>query len=728
MRKPLTPTLSRREREKTSGVDRRRFLKTSAGLVIGFTVAPKVGLFALQAPAAKPLPDPNAFLRIGTDESVTVLLAHSEMGQGIWTTLPMLLAEELGCDWTKVRVEHGPAASAYAHTAYGMQMTGGSTTTWSEFDRYRQAGALAREMLIAAAAERWKVDPSACRAENGYVVHEGEKLSFGALAAAAQKLKPPALVKLKDSKDWKILGKPTKRLDSPEKVTGRAQFGMDVRLPGMLTAVVAHSPVFGGKVKSFRAEKAKAIPGVKSVVEIPSGVAVVAEHFYAAKLGRDALEIDWDPGPGAQLDTGRMLEEFRAIAGTPGTKAAAAGDVEAGLKSAAKTVEAEYELPYLAHATMEPMNCTVKAAADGCEIWTGTQFQTMDQKSAAEILGLKPEQVKIHTMFLGGGFGRRANPVSDVVSEAVHVARAAGGTAPIRTVWTREDDMRGGYYRPAWLHRVRVGLGEDGSPISWRQTIVGQSILAGTPFEAMMVKNGVDQTSVEGASDSPYVKATPNHLVDLHSPRTVIPVLWWRSVGHTHTAFVMETFVDALAHEAKQDPLEYRRRLLKDHPRHLGVLNLAAEKAGWGTPLPEGRFRGLAVHESFESYVAQVAEVSVTGGRVKIHRVVCAVDCGVCANPAGVEAQMQGGVAFGLTAALYGELTFKEGRVQQSNFHDYPLLRLMEMPNVEVHIVASSEKSGGVGEPGVPPIAPAVANALFAATGKRLRRLPLRLA
>ncbi len=710
-----------------SGVSRRRFLKNSTGLIIGFTVAPRLGLQALQAPAAKPLPDPNAFLRIGPDESVTVLLAHSEMGQGIWTTLPMLLAEELGCDWTKVRVEHAPAAPAYAHTAYGMQMTGGSTSTWSEFDRYRQAGALAREMLIAAAAARWKVDPSGCRAENGYVVHEGQRLSFGALAAAAQKSKPPAQVKLKDPKDWKLLGKPTKRLDSPEKVTGRAQFGMDVRLPGMLTAVVARSPVFGGKVRSVRAEKAKAIPGVRSVVEVPSGVAVIAEHFWAAKLGRDALEIEWDPGPGAQLDTGRMLEELRAMAATPGTKAAAAGDVETGMKSAAKTVEAEYELPYLAHATMEPMNCTVRVAADGCEIWTGTQFQTMDQKSAAEILGLKPEQVKVHTMFLGGGFGRRATPTSDVVSEAVHVAKAAGGNAPIRTVWTREDDMRGGYYRPMWLHRVRVGLSEDGAPISWRQTIVGQSIVAGTPFEGMLVKDGVDQTSVEGAADSPYVKATPNHLVDLHSPRTVIPVLWWRSVGHTHTAFVMETFVDALAHEAKQDPLEYRRKLLKDHPRHLGVLNLAAQKAGWGEPLPEGRFRGLAVHESFESYVAEVAEVSVTGGRVKVHRVVCAVDCGVCANPAGVEAQMQGGVVFGLTAALYGELTFKNGRVQQSNFHDYPLLRLKEMPNVEVHIVGSSEKSGGIGEVAVPPIAPAVANAVFAATGKRVRRLPLRL-
>jgi isoquinoline 1-oxidoreductase subunit beta len=710
------------------GVSRRRFLKTSAGLVIGFYVAPRAGLSALQGPAGKPLPDPNAFLRIGPDETVTVLLSHSEMGQGIWTTLPMLVVEELGCDWAKVRVEHAPAAPAYAHTAYGIQMTGGSTSTWSEFDRYRQVGAMAREMLVRAAAAQWKVDPSACRAENGYVVHAGDRLSFGKLASAAQQMTPPREVLLKDPGDWKILGKATRRVDSPEKVTGRAQFGMDVRLPGMLTALVARSPVFGGKVKSFRAERARAVPGVKAVVAVPSGVAVVAEHFWAAKLGRDALDIDWDLGPGADLDSVRLRGDFRAMAQKPGVKAASAGDAEAAMRAAAKTLEAEYEVPYLAHATMEPMNCTARLTPDGCEIWTGTQFQTVDQASAAQITALKPEQVKIHTMFLGGGFGRRATPPSDFVSEAVHVAKAAGGGAPIKTVWTREDDMRGGYYRPMWVHRVRVGLGNDGTPVAWRQTIVGQSIVEGTPFAAMLVKDGVDGTSVEGAADSPYVKGTPNHLVDLHSPKTAIPVLWWRSVGHTHTAFVMETFVDELALAAGQGPLEYRRRLLKQHPRHLGALNLAAEKAGWGRPLSGGRFRGLAVHESFGSFVAEVAEVSVGKGGVRVHRVVCAVDCGVCVNPAGVEAQLQGGVAFGLTAALYGELTLKAGRVEQSNFHDYPLLRLRDMPDVEVHIVRSTEKPGGVGEPGVPPIAPAVANAVFAATGQRLRRLPLRLA
>jgi isoquinoline 1-oxidoreductase beta subunit len=711
------------------GVSRRRFLKTSAGLVVGFYVAPRTGLSVIQeatSPAAKPIPDPNAFLRIGEDESVTVLLAHSEMGQGIWTTLPMLIAEELGCDWSKVRVEHAPAAPVYAHTRFGMQMTGGSTTTYTEYDRYRQVGAAAREMLVRAAAQEWKVDPSACRVEKGFVIRGENRLSFGKLAKAAQKLTPPREVRLKDPKDWTILGKPTKRLDSPEKVTGRAEFGMDVRLPGMRTALVARPPVFGGKVKSFRAERAKAVPGVTDVVQVPSGVAVVAEHFWAAKLGRDALEIDWDLGPGADLDTARMREEFRAMARTPGTKAAGAGDVEAGMRMPGKTLEAEYEFPYLAHATMEPMNCTVRLGPDGCEIWTGTQFQTMDQKAAAEITGLKPEQVKIHTMFLGGGFGRRATPASDFVSEAVHVAKAAPG-APVKVVWTREDDMRGGYYRPAWSHRVRVKVGADGRPVAWRQTIVGQSIVEGTPFAAMLVKDGVDGTSVEGAADSPYVTDTPNHLVDLHSPKTPIPVLWWRSVGSTHTAYVMETVVDELAHMVGQDPLEYRRQLLIKHPRHLGVLNLAAEKAGWGKPLPTGRFRGLAVHESFNSFVAQVAEVSVSRDRVRVHRVVAAVDCGVCVNPAGVRAQVESAIAYGLTAALYGELTFKAGRVEQSNFHDYPILRHNEMPKVDVHIVASSEKSGGVGEPGTPPIAPAVANAIFAATGKRLYKLPFRL-
>ena len=713
-------------------VDRRQFLRTSTvagtGLIIGMHILPRGRVWAA-APGAPPgpLPDPNAFLRIGNDGGVTVLIAHSEMGQGIWTTMAMLIAEELGCDWSTMRVEHAPAAPAYAHTSFGVQMTGGSSSTWSEFDRYRQAGAMARDMLIRAAAKRWKVPAIRCRVDSGHVITGRRKLGFGELAEAAQKLAPPAEARLKNPRDWKIIGKPTRRLDSPEKVAGRARFGMDIRLPGMLTALVARSPVFGGKVRSFRADRARAVPGVRKVVRIPSGVAVVADHFWAAKLGRDALAIQWDEGPGAQLDTEKMRGQHRELARKPGAVASGAGDVEAGLRGAARTIEADYEFPYLAHAPMEPLNCTVRLSAGRCEVWTGTQFQTMDQKTAAEIAGLKPEQVEIHTAFLGGGFGRRATTTSDFVAEAVHVVKAARLGVPIKVVWTREDDIRGGYYRPMWTHHLRVGLGANGRPVAWRQTIVGQSILEGTPFGAAMIKGGVDGTSVEGAADSPYVKAVAHHLVDLHSPKSPIPVLWWRSVGHTHTAFVMETFTDELAHAAGKDPLAYRRQLLRGHGRHLGVLELAAAKAGWGKPLPRGRFRGLAVHESFGSFVAEVAEVSVSGAGVRVHRVVCAVDCGICVNPLGVRAQLESAVAFGLTAALHGELTIKAGRVQQSNFHDYPILRMSEMPEVEVHIAKSREKSGGVGEVGTPPVAPAVANALFAATGKRFRRLPFRL-
>ncbi|MGQ0383248.1 MAG: molybdopterin cofactor-binding domain-containing protein [Gammaproteobacteria bacterium] len=709
-------------------LSRRDILKAGAlmggGLVIAFLV-PRAWRLAQAQPAAAPLPAPNAFLRIGADDSVTVLIAHSEMGQGIWTALPMLIAEELEVDLSRIRVEHAPAAPAYAHTAFGMQMTGGSTSTWSEFDRYRQAGALARTLLIAAAAQRFGVDASVCRAEKGVVACGSQHARYGELADAAAKLKPPASVRLKDPKDWKLIGKATRRLDTPEKTTGRAQFGIDVQFDGLLTAVVARSPTFGGQVKSFDAAAAKAVPGVRIVVQVPSGIAVIADHFWAAKLGRDALGIEWDTGPNAAIDSDRLLVEFRALAAKPGAVAARRGNVTGALARAARVLEAEYTVPYLAHAPMEPLNCAVKIGKDRCEIWTGTQFQTVDQQVAAGITGLKPEQVEIHTTFLGGGFGRRATPVSDFVNEAVHVAKAAGH--PVKTVWTREDEVRGGYYRPAYLHRLRVGVGTDGMPTAWAHAMVGQSILTGTPFEPMMVKDGVDATSVEGVADSPYLKNLRDYRVDLHSPRTGIPVLWWRSVGHSHTAFAMESMIDELAAAAGRDPVAYRRALLTHHPRHLGVLNLAAEKSGWDSKLPSGRARGIAVHESFGSWLAQVAEISVEGDRIRVHRVVCAIDCGIAINPAGVTAQVESGIAFGLGAALYSRLDLREGRPQQSNFHDFRVLRLDEMPTVEVHIVPSTERPGGVGEPGVPPVAPAVANAVFALTGQRLRELPLRL-
>jgi isoquinoline 1-oxidoreductase beta subunit len=700
-------------------VSRRRFLKTGAlaggGLVIGFSASVKG-----QPPKPRALPAPNAFLRIGADDSVTVLLTHSEMGQGIWTALPMLLAEELDADWAKIKVEHAPAAPEYAHTAFGMQMTGGSTSTSSEFDRYRQVGALARALLVQAAAQRFGVAASDCRTEPGVVIAGARRARYGELADAAAKLPAPGSVALKDARQWRIVGKPTRRLDTPEKITGRAQFGIDVKLDGLLTALVARAPVFGGRVTSFDAAKAKAVPGVRAVVQVPSGVAVVADHYWAAKLGRDALRVEWDLGAGATLDSASLREQFRALAATPGAVAAQAGDPASA--KPASTLEAEYAVPYLAHAPMEPLNCSVRITADACEIWTGTQFQTMDQQVAAEITGLKPEQVKVHTTFLGGGFGRRATPSSDFVREAVHVAKAAG--QPVKTVWTREDDVRGGYYRPAFLHRARIGVGADGMPVSWAHAIVGQSIADGTPFQPMMVRNGVDNTSVEGVSDSPYMKSVPNHKVELHSPRTPIPVLWLRSVGHSHTAFVMEGLIDELARAAKRDPVDYRRALLKGHPRQLAALELAAQKAGWGQAPPQGRARGVAVHESFGSAVAQVAEVSVEKGRIRVHRVVCAVDCGLAVNPLSVAAQMESAVAFGLGIALHSALHLKGGRVQESNFHDYRVLRLPEMPAVEVHIVPGGGRPTGVGEPGVPPVAPAVANAVAALTGQRLRELP----
>jgi len=716
---PRSPALSRRDFLKAAAT-------ASAGLVVAFCLPMAARrAFAQEGNAPAPMIPPNAFVRIAPDNSVTILLKHSEMGQGIWTSLPMVVADELDCDWSRVHVEHAPAAPAYAHTAFGMQMTGGSTSTWESYGQLRQAGATARALLIAAAAQKWNVQPVDCRTHNGFVVSGKHKASYGELADAAAKLPIPNEVALKDARDFTIIGKPMRRLDSKAKVSGTAEFGIDVKRPGMLIALVARPPVFGAKVKSFDAAKAKAVAGVVDVVQVPSGVAVLGKHFWAAKQGRDALVVEWDPGAGAALSTARLLEDYRKLAQKTGVVAKAAGNVDAVLEGA-KVIEAEYGVPFLAHAPMEPLNCTVEIGADGCDIYTGTQFQTMDQRTAAAILGLKPEQVRIHTTFLGGGFGRRATPTSDFVAEAVQVAKASGKT--VKVVWTREDDIHGGYYRPMWLSRMRATLGADGKPAAWAHTIVGQSILAGTPFAAMLIKDGIDGTSVEGAVDAAYLAAIPAHRVDLHSPTSPVTVLWWRSVGHSHTAFAVEGFLDELAHEAKQDPVAYRRALLPADARERKALDLAVEKFGWGKPLPAGHAAGVAVHASFESYVAQIAEVSVEGDAIKVHRVVCAIDCGPVVNPLTVEAQMQSGIAFGLSAALHSELTLKDGRIEQSNFHNYPVLRLAEMPKIDVHIVPSTDKMGGCGEPGTPPIAPAVANAVFALTGKRLRRLPLRLA
>jgi isoquinoline 1-oxidoreductase beta subunit len=707
---------------------RREFLKAGAALGGGLLISLYVPEFVPAARAADSAAKPvalNAFVRIGTDESVTVISNHSEMGQGIYTSLPMLLNEELEADWARVRVESSPVDAVYNHTVFGLMMTGGSTTTNSEYDRFRKMGAMARIMLIAAAAQSWNVDSQTCRAEKGFVIHTatGRRASYGSLADAASRIAPPKDIPLKDPKDFTLVGKPVHRLDTPSKTNGTAQFGLDVYIPGMLTAVVARAPVFGGKVVSFNADQAKAIPGVVNVVQVPSGVAVIAKGFWPAKLGREKLEITWDDGPGAALSTVEMRANFSTLSKTPGLVARKVGDPAAALAGAAKTITAEYEVPYLAHCMMEPLNTVVDLHEDRCEIWTGTQFQTGDRAAAAKVAGLKPEQVTLHTTLLGGGFGRRANPSCDFVTEATEVAKAA--KVPVKVVWTREDDIRGGWYRPMWYDHFAAGLDASGNPVAWTHTIVGQSIMAGTMFESYGIKNGIDSASVEGAADILY--GIPNLQVDLHTPKNEVPVQWWRSVGHSHTGFSVEAFLDEVAHAGGKDPYELRRTLLAGQPRMLAVLDLAAQKANWGSALPAGRARGIATHFSFDSYVAQVAEISVEkDGTVRVHRVVAAVDCGRTVNPDTVKAQLEGGIIFGLTAALKTEITLDKGRVQQRNFNVYPMVRMFESPTIEVFIVPSTEHPTGVGEPGVPPVAPAVANAIFAATGKRVRRLPIK--
>ena len=601
--------------------------------------------------------------------------------------------------------------------------TGGSTSVASSWEQLRGVGASARILLVQAAAQRWGVPASACKAENGRIFHpDGHtSLSYGEVAEEAGKLPLPAEVPLKDPKHFKWIGKSLKRLDTPEKITGKAVFGIDVRLPDMVTVLVARSHVFGGKLKRFDATETLKVPGVVGVYEVPTGVAVAANGFWPAKTARDLLQTEWDEGEGAALSTAKLREEYFALARTPGAVARRDGDVAAGLKAAVKTVRAEYEVPYLAHAPMEPLNVTVDLRPDHCTIWTGTQSQTLDRMAAATAAGLQPEEVEIYTTYLGGGFGRRANPHADFVTEAVQVAKAVG--RPVQVIWTREDDLRGGYYRPMWVDVIEAAIGKGGKPVAWKHTIVGQSIMEGTPMAAAMIKDGVDAASVEGAVTLPYL--IPNVQVELHSPKHHVPVQWWRSVGHSHTAFVVETMIDELAHLARQDPVKFRLSLLPRTSRHRAVLQLAAQKAGWGKTKPApGHAFGVAVHESFGSVVAEVAEVSLENGQVRVHRVVAAVDCGRVINPDGVVQQIEGGIVYGLAAALHGEITLEGGRPVQSNFHDYPILRHSEMPRVEVYLVPSEAPPSGVGEPGTPPIAPAVANALFALTGKRVRRLP----
>jgi isoquinoline 1-oxidoreductase beta subunit len=710
-----------------SSWSRRFFLQAAAatGLVVGFRLP---GAGETRAASGDVLA-PNAFVRIAPDDTVTVVAKHIEIGQGSHTGLATILAEELDADWAQMRVEAAPAdAKLYNNLAFGpVQGTGGSTAMANSWMQLRKAGAAARAVLVAAAAREWQVPAGEITVEKGVVTHapSGRRARFGELAGKAAGIAPPDDPKLKDPKDFTLIGTRIPRVDTAPKSDGSAIYTIDVYLPEMLTALIARPPRFGGKPRSVDAAAARQVKGVVDVVEVPAGVAVLAAGFWAARKGREALRVEWDESGAEKRGSAEILGAYADLAGKPGTPARREGDAEATIARASRRFAAEYRFPYLAHAPMEPLDCVVRLSDGGCEIWAGSQLQTVDQTVAAKMLGLPPEKVAIHTMLGGGSFGRRATPNADVVGEAVSVAQAIGGRAPVKLVWTREDDIRGGRYRPIYLHRIEAGLDAGGRPAGWRHRIVGQSILKGTPFEASMVKDGIDATSVEGARNLPY--QVGDISVELHTTDIGVPVLWWRSVGSTHTAFSTETFIDELAHAAGSDPVEFRRALLGDqHKRHRAVLDLVAEKSGWGTPLPQGRARGIALHESFGTVVAQVAEVSLgEGGRPRVERVVCALDCGVAINPDVIAAQMEGGIGYGLGAALHDEITLDGGRVRQSNFDDYKPLRIEEMPRVEVHIVKSGENPTGVGEPGVPPIAPAVANALFQLTGERIRQLPL---
>lgn len=717
-------------------LSRRRFLQGSAGLTLGFCLPAIATAAAGKASIATASFEPNAFLRIGSDNSVTVISKHLEMGQGTYTGLATILADELDADWKHVRVE-GAAADAkrYNNTFWGpAQGTGGSTAMANSWDQLRQAGATGRAMLVAAAAKRWQVGASDIMVRDGIVSHAASrrKASFGELALEAAKEAVPSSVKLKDPKDFRLIGKQAKRKDSAAKTNGTAQFTQDVFLPGMLVAVVAHPPLFGAKVKSFDAGKAKAIKGVVAVVQIPEGVAVLASDTWSAKKGRDALSVSWDESGAFKLGSDEILAKYKEMAKQPGLIAKQAGDTGKAFAGAAKVVSAAFDFPYLAHAAMEPMNCVVRLNADGCEVWNGEQFQTVDQGRIAALFGLQPEQVKLNMLYAGGSFGRRASTHSDYVMEAAHIVKAIDGKAPVKLVWLREDDMRGGYYRPLFHHALEAAIDGAGKLVGWHHRLVGQSILTGSPFEQMMVKNGIDHVSVEGAANLPY--AIPNLTVDLHTPTDIgVPVLWWRSVGSSHTAYSTEVFLDQVALAMGKDPIALRLELLGEHPRHAGVLKLAAAKANWGTPLKaapgERRGRGVAVHESFNSYVAHIAEVTIKkDGSISVDRVVSAVDCGTAINPDNIRSQVEGSVGFALSAALSGEITLKGGRVEQGNFDGYPLLQIRDMPKVEVHILPSTGAPSGIGEPGVPPVAPAVANAIAAATGKFLHKLPFNTA
>ncbi len=673
---------------------------------------------------------PNDFVRVSSDNVVSIVSKHLEMGQGIYTGLATLVAEELDASWEQLRVEAAPAdVTRYANLFLRTQGTGGSTSMSNSFDQFRKAGAAARSMLVGAAAQRWKVPASELSVADGRISHAASQRTarFGELVADAAKLPVPKEVQLKDPKDFRFIGKPARRLDTQAKTHGTAVFTQDIQLPGMLTAVVVHPERLGAKVLSFDATKAKAVKGVQAVVafETPvrSGVAVIARDFWSARKGRDALSVQWDESAALKTSSSEMFADYRALAAKPGLRARWDGDPEAALGRAARTLEATYEFPYLAHAAMEPMNCVVRLGTNECEVWNGEQLQTGNQAALAKFLGIRPEDVRINMLYAGGSFGRRGNFSSDYHLEAAAIAKAAGLTVPLKLVWTREDDMRAGFYRPMYVHSLTAGLDENNRIIAWRHRIVGQSLVAGTMLQ-MMIRDGIDPTSIEGASTLPY--DIPNLGVELHTVQSPVPVQFFRSVGSSHTAFATECFLDDIARSIKADPVALRRSLLAKHPRHLAVLDAVAAQSSWDSPRAQGRYFGLALHEAFGSVVAQVADVSRTPAGLSLEKVFCAVDCGLAVNPNIIAMQLESAIGFGLSAALSGAITFKEGRVEQGNFHDYPVVRMNQMPRIEVHIVPTgATRPSGIGEPGVPVIGPALANALAAIDGKPVRSLPL---
>lgn len=709
-------------------LSRRGFLQHTASaagclIIAAYVNFPKSGFAA--TPNDPPMP--NAFIKISPDNKVTVILKHLDKGQGVATGLTSIVADELDADWAQMATEFAPAnAQLYNNLAFGpIQGTGGSSSIANSWTQLRMAGAAARQMLVSAAADTWAVPADTITINKGVLSRAGgsAKLTFGDLAAKAATQTVPEKVSLKDPKNWIYIGKPVPRLDSVIKTTGAARFALDIKRPGMLTAVVARPPLFGGKVKSFDPSGTMKVKGVVEIFEVPSGIAVIAKDTYAALEGRKALKIDWDDTGAEKRSSDEIFADYRTLAAQQGLKVAQRGDADQALKGAAKVIEAEFQFPYLAHAPMEPVNATIELTSDGgAEIWAGSQFQTIEQMTAAKILGTTPEKINIHTVWAGGSFGRRATPTADYIAEAAYIAKASKTKAPIHLVWTREDDITGGYYRPLTLHRVKLGFDSKGELEGWQHQIVNQSFIDGTAMGGMMRKDGVDPLAVEGIADSGY--AINHFSLSWHQAKSPVTTLWWRSVGHSHTAQVMETMIDTAATEAGRDPLAFRLERLKESPRLANVFKFAAEKGNYGEKLPPGRGRGIAGHESFKTFVAMVAEVSVEAGEVKVERVVAAVDCGIPVNPDVIKAQVEGAIGFAMSAALKGQITLDNGRVEQSNFDGYAPLRISDMPEVEVYIVASTAEPSGIGEPGVPPVAPAISNAVFAATGKRLYSLP----